>query len=56
MAGSTSSKTTERLAQILRLLFSFSKASLQRSFLKNWLLEGEEGILLALVFLGMVLG
>ena len=60
MAGSTSSRITERLAYILRLLFSFSKASWQQLFLKSWLLEGDidgvEGILLALVFLGMVLG
>ena len=60
MAESTSSKITERSAQILRLLFSFSNASRQRSFLKTWLLEGDtegvEGTLLALVFLGMVLG
>ena len=59
MARSTSSKITERLAHILRLLFSFSKASRQQSFLKSWILEEDtdrvEGILLALVFLGMVL-
>ena len=59
MAGSTSSKITERLAQILRLLFNFSKVPRQRSFLKSWTLEedteGVEGTLLALVFLGMVL-
>ena len=59
MAGSTSSKITECSAQILRLLFSFSKASWQQSFLKSWTLEGDtegvEGILLALIFLGMVL-
>ena len=59
MAGSTSSKITERLAQILRLLFSFSKASRQRLFLKSWTLEGDtegvEGTLLALVFQGKVL-
>ena len=60
MAGLTSSKTTERSVQILRLQFHFSKASLQRSFLNSWLLEGDieerEGVLLALVFLGIVLG
>ena len=59
MAGSTSSKITERSTQILRLLFSFSKASWQRSFLKSWTLEGDtEGVeetLLAIVFLGIVL-
>ena len=59
MAGSTSSKITERSAQILRLLLSFSKASRERSFLNSWTLEGDtegvEGTLLALVFLGMVL-
>ena len=59
MVGSTSSKITERSAQILCLLFSFSNASLQWSFLKSWTLEGDtervEGTLLALVFLGMVL-
>ena len=58
MARSTSSKITERSAQILRLLFSFSNVSWQQSFLKSWLLEGDtegvEGIILALVFLGMV--
>ena len=59
MAGLTSFKITERSAQILRLLFSFSKASRQWLFLKSWTLEGDtegvEGTLLALVFLGMVL-
>ena len=59
MAGSTSSKIIERSAQILRLLFSFLKASQERSFLNSWTLEGHtegvEGTLLALVFLGIVL-
>ena len=59
MAGSTSSKIIERLAQILRLLLSFTKISRERSFLNNWTLEGDiegiEGTLLSLVFLGMVL-
>ena len=59
IAGSTSSKITECLAQILRLLLSFSKALWQQSFLNSWTLEGDtegvEGTLLALVFLGMVL-
>ena len=56
----TSSKTTERSTYILRLQFSFSKTSLQRSFLNSRLLKGDteerEGVLLALVLLGMVLG
>ena len=60
MAESISSKTTERSTQILRLQFSFSKASRQWLFLKIWLLEGDseevEGVLWDLVFLGMVLG
>ena len=55
----TSSKTTERSTYILRLQFSFSKTSLQRSFLNSRLLKGDteerEGVLLAIVFLGMVL-
>ena len=59
MAGSTLSKITERSAQILRLLLSFSKASQERLFLNSWTLErdteGVEGTLLTLVFLGMVL-
>ena len=59
MAGSTSSKIIERLAQILRLLLSFTKISRERPFLNNWTLEGDiegiEGTLLSLVFLGMVL-
>ena len=60
MAESISSKTTARLAQILRLLFKVSKASLHLSFLNTSLLEGDseevEEVLWALVFLGMVLG
>ena len=56
----TSSKTTKRSTYILRLQFSFSKTSLQRSFLNSRLLKGDteerEGVLLALVLLGMVLG
>ena len=60
MEGSTSSNTTERSAQILRLQFSFLNTTLQRSFLNSTLLEGDteerEGVLFALVFLGMVLG
>ena len=60
MAGSTSSNTTERSAQIFLLQFSFSKTSLLLSFLNSSLLKGDteemEGVLLALVFLGMVLG
>ena len=59
MTESTLSKITERAAQILRLLFNFSKASQQQSFLKSWTLEGDikgvEGTLSALTFLGMVL-
>ena len=59
MAGFTSSKITECLAQILRLLFSFSKVSRERLLINSWTLEGDtegvEGTLLALVFLGMVL-
>ena len=60
IAGSISSKITARSAQILHLQFKVSKASLLLSFLNTSLLEGDleevEGVLWALVFLGMVLG